>query len=63
MRQDTLPPGYRTWIAKAIRIPPQTVGINDRLVREARMDVDMLDGVIALPVRPLSLRISDMVDE
>jgi len=56
MRQDTLPPGYRTWIAKAIRIPPQTVGINDRLVREARMDVELLDGVIALPyIHPANL--------
>jgi len=50
MRPDSLSHGYKTWIAKSIKIPPQTVEINNGLVREARMDVGLLDGVIALPV-------------
>ena len=51
MRPDSLSDDYKTWISKSIKIPPQAVGINDSLVREARMDVGLLDGVIALPVR------------
>ena len=62
MRPDSIPHDYKTWIAKAIRIPSQTVGINDSLVRKARMDVGLLDKVIALPVRSSSLRISTITD-
>ena len=58
MRPDSLPHGYRTWIGKAIRIPLQTVEINDSLVRKVTMDVGLLDKVIALPVRLFSLQTS-----
>lgn len=62
MRPDSLSHGYKTWIAKSIKIPPQTVEINDGLVREARMDVGLLDGVIALPVSSSLLRVIGMTD-